>query len=406
MRAPLSCPMVPRHGDGARTASRRVGQRAGQPLGDPRRRQGGDEHGVRAVDGPPLLLVQAHRDLGHVARGRGCRRSGWSGRPAHRHRRRRCPRSTPCPSAWCTAPSAYERSVTGAEHLPGPHVDLDAATRSGRRARARRGRSRPRAPPTWHLTTARRQRRRVRARPARPAPRPNPRPAGRATRAARRRRPPRRRTPGQRACTVAASGSRSAEPARAAHPDDDRSRRAAARRPGAGAWARAAPRPRAATGRGRPRRCRRPAAWARSGTGLRRLPPKAPPLASGDAGAIRPAPAGVRLDVGGLDPGRLQREGPVAPGHLDGVRQRHRAVAALDASAAGPGGADPGGERRVGAELDERTGRRRVVGEAAPAEDHLGSRALEGRPLDLGAPGRQHRVAADRRPARPWPRRY
>ncbi len=136
------------------------------------------------------------------------------------------------------------------------------------------------------------------------------------------------------------------------------------------------------------------------------LPPERAAVGQrGRGGVVGPAPTGVGLDVGGLHPGRLQREGPLAPGHIDGVRQRDRAVAALDAPAAGPGGADPRGQRRVRAELEEGTGRRRVVGEAAAAEDHVGARALEGRPLHLGAPGRQHRDCAGRPPARPWPRR-
>ena len=104
------------------------------------------------------------------------------------------------------------------------------------------------------------------------------------------------------------------------------------------------------------------------------------------------APAGVRLDVGRLDPGRLEREGPVALGHLDRVRQGHRAVATLDPSAPGPGGAEGRGERRIHPELDQRAGRHRVVGEAAPTEDHVGPRRLESRPLELGPPRGQHRI--------------
>ena len=70
-------------------------------------------------------------------------------------------------------------------------------------------------------------------------------------------------------------------------------------------------------------------------------------------------------------------------------------------AAAGPGGAEAGGERSIGAQLDERVGRRRVVGEAASAENHVRARALKGRPFDLGAPRGQHRVP---RLAGGWPR--
>ena len=60
-------------------------------------------------------------------------------------------------------------------------------------------------------------------------------------------------------------------------------------------------------------------------------------------GAAGPAPAGVRLDVGGFDPGRLQRDRPVARrARSTGCDSGHGAVAALDASAAGAGGPDPG----------------------------------------------------------------
>ena len=65
-----------------------------------------------------------------------------------------------------------------------------------------------------------------------------------------------------------------------------RCRRRGARGPGAGAWARAARRPRGATARGRRHRWRRRAPGRRPGTGLWRLPPKAPPLASGRGGAL------------------------------------------------------------------------------------------------------------------------
>ena len=130
MRAPLSPPMVPRHARGARTASRRVGQRAGQPLGDPGRGQRGDEHRVGAVDRPPVLFVEPDRRPRACRARRGCRRSGWSGRPARRHRRRRCPRSTPC-----RAPGAPRRARRSA-------ASPDRGSRRPRR-RPRPGRAAP-----------------------------------------------------------------------------------------------------------------------------------------------------------------------------------------------------------------------------------------------------------------------
>ena len=110
-------------------------------------------------------------------------------------------------------------------------------------------------------------------------------------------------------------------------------------------------------------------------------------------GAAGPAPAGVGLDVGRLDPGGLQRDRPVARRHLDRVRQGDRAVAALDASGGRPSGPDPRGQWCVGTELDERAGRPRVVGEPSAAQDDVGPRALHGPPLDLRSPCRAQRVA-------------
>ena len=52
----------------------------------------------------------------------------------------------------------------------------------------------------------------------------------------------------------------------------------------------------------------------------------------------------------------------------------------------------PAASGRIGAQLDERVGWCRVVGEAAPTEDDVGARALKGRPFDLGAPRGQHRI--------------
>ena len=57
------------------------------------------------------------------------------------------------------------------------------------------------------------------------------------------------------------------------------------------------------------------------------------------------------------------------------------------------GGAHGGGEGGIGTELDQCVRRGGVVGEAGVAEDHAGPRGLEGRPLDLGPPGHEERVA-------------
>ena len=50
--------------------------------------------------------------------------------------------------------------------------------------------------------------------------------------------------------------------------------------------------------------------------------------------------------------------------------QRHRAVAALHAPAAGPGGAESGGDGSVGSQLHQGVGRGRVVGKAAGTQHH------------------------------------
>ena len=57
------------------------------------------------------------------------------------------------------------------------------------------------------------------------------------------------------------------------------------------------------------------------------------------------------------------------------------------------GGPDPGGQWCAGTQLDERTGRPRVVGEPSAAQDDVGPRALHGAPLDLRPPRREQRVA-------------
>ena len=74
--------------------------------------------------------------------------------------------------------------------------------------------------------------------------------------------------------------------------------------------------------------------------------------------------------------------------------ERNRAVPSLDSSATGTG--RPNARRGAGvrAELHQRVGGRRVVGEPGVAEHRLGARGLERRPLQLGAPRREHGVAS------------
>ena len=387
--------------NGARTAARRVGQRAGQPLGDPGRGQRGDEHRVGAVDRPAILLVQPHDDLGHVARGQDAEGAdgqvdGLAG----------------AVDRDALAPHQPERLVHRAERVGAQRHRARGSRRPRRRPR------RGRAPPSSEVR-ARRWRcpRRARVhlgpgpcppvrappprRGARPAPRPSRRRAARAPPGGPATSTSSTSTPGQHARAGAPPAARGRPSPACGRRGRRRCRRDAGRWPAAGAWGRAAPRPRAATAPGRPRPSRRPAPGRGPGTGLRRLPPKAPPLASGEAGRpAGPAPAGVGLDVGRLDPGGLQRERPLARGQRrpDGTGApcccgpgRGRAPA----RAARTDGASGG----VGAELDQRAGRGGVVGEAAVAEDHVGPRGLEGRPLDLGPPGGQAAGRAGRRPA-------
>ena len=90
------------------------------------------------------------------------------------------------------------------------------------------------------------------------------------------------------------------------------------------------------------------------------LAPEGTPVGQrGGRPAARAAPAGIGLHVGRLDPGRLQREGPVAFGDRHRGGQRHRAVASLHPTGGGPGRPQVRGERGVGAELDRGPRRRR-----------------------------------------------
>ncbi len=128
--------------------------------------------------------------------------------------------------------------------------------------------------------------------------------------------------------------------------------------------------------------------------GAAHLPAECAPVAQRRRGPVAgSAPAGVGLDVRGLDPGGLERDRPVTRRHVHRMRQGHRAVTALDASGGGPGGPDPRGQWSVGPQLDERAGRRRVVGEPSTAEHDVGPRALHAAPLHLRSPGGKKRVA-------------
>ena len=303
------------------------------------------------------------------------------------------------PSAWCTAPSAYERSVTG-------HRISPAHTSTSRRPR-------PPSSPSRSATSAL------------PAPgsvtRARPVPAG----------------PGSAATCVergrhlrpagAAQLGRHGRPrhldrldvepgvqrtqARQQRPEVGRARRAA-EADRAGAVGTQAEGERRALGAAPhhvlapPQHPDGPARLVRrspgaGGDGAAPLAPEGPAVGERRGrGTAGPAPAGVGLDVGRFDPGGLEREGPRAGGQLHRVREGHRAVAALDAAAPGARRAHGGGQRGVGAELDQGAGRGGVVGEAGVAEDDVGTRGLEGGALRLGPPRRQERVAgAGNRPA-------
>ena len=280
----MACSSQPPDGatsrNGARTAARRVGQRAGRPSAIQPRPERGDEHGVGPVHRPALLLVEPDDDLGHVAGGQDA--EGADGevdrlagvvdgdalaphqpeRLVHRAQRVRAQRRG---AQDLAGPDVH----LDAAPLPVPEVDLDAgAAGAGQRdvgpARARRGgRSLEHLPGRQRLGPARaaqlgRHRwpgdldlldvhpraerghpRRQGARSAEPcvvATRRMPVPSGRSARASGGRLGPRRTTSSRRHRTRTASPVSSA-----------RSR-------------------------------------ARAGTGLRALPPKAPPLASGGAG--------------------------------------------------------------------------------------------------------------------------
>ncbi len=233
------------------------------------------------------------------------------------------------------------------DDLAGPHVDLDPPTRPAIAMEFDAGRARTGNVDERLAVRPRRGRDqwRPRARPAPRAPRPSPRRAGPRTRAARRRRPFRSPRPG----SMSALGPpvvRGRPNAPCARHGRARSRRDGVRRRGADAWARGAPRLHAATARGR---LRRSASASFRASVRHRAAALAPERAAVRQRRGRDAagagPTRVRLDVRRLEPGCLESEGPVTVGHLDRMRQRHRAVPALHAATPGPGGAQARGER-------------------------------------------------------------
>ena len=167
--------------------------------------------------------------------------------------------------------------------------------------------------------------------PAARRPRPSRRPAGRTTSAGRPRRPPR---PRGRARPRDRCGD-----ARGAHdPHDAGAVGARRRRRSAGAWGRAARRPR---GRAAPAPAGRArSASSRAAAGRRRVDLAAERAAVGqrrDRLAAGLAPRGVGLEVGRLDPRRAQGDGPVAGGQLERRARLGRRAPALHLAGRAPG---------------------------------------------------------------------
>ena len=293
------------------------GPRRRQPVGQPGAAATAAKTASDPLTGRPVVGgAGRHRRPAACPGPAGSRTSGWSGRAAPRRRRRRCPRSAPSPRAWWTAPDAVGAQHHLVEHLAG----LDRPRRSSRRRR-QRATARPpagaddldghvaRAPAPGRPSAAGRRR------PAR-RPRPTPRPAGRRRPAARRRRPARGRARAPPRATAGHHGATGPGRPVGRHADpQDAGPVGVARRAATGGRLG----PRRTTSSRRPEHpdrragARRPGAGRRSATGECSLPPKAPPLAQRRGRlAAGPAPRGVGLDVGRLDPGGLQGEGPVA----------------------------------------------------------------------------------------------
>ena len=126
---------------------------------------------------------------------------------------------------------------------------------------------------------------------------------------------------------------------------------------------------------GRP--CSSASRRATSPTSLVTLPPKAPPLASAVAGSPPGhAPRRVGLEVAGLHPRRAQRARPLPGRQLDRPTQRGRGPPALHLAGRGAGLGERLPDHPLAADRshrDEGVERRGVVGEAAPAQRHLGA---------------------------------
>ena len=354
-----------------------------QPISDPRRGQRGGEHGVGAVDRPAVLFVEPHLDLGHVTCGEDAEGAD-----------RQVDRFPGLVDGDAFAPHHAERLVHSAERVraqghrteerTGPDIDLGPAPRP--RAEIERD---PRAPRSRHgqvdRATARLRRRRGERRLCREhfgPPRTTQRRRHRWTDdvdhldvdggAARPQHAPH--------CVQVAGG--------VGAPDPHQARAVGAknhcqRRPlGPAPHHVLAP----------PEHAHRVAGLGGqlSGVGGHRavaLAPESAAVGQRRGGRVAgTAPARIGLDVGRFDPRCLEREGPVAHGHLHRVGQGDGAVASLHAPCAGPRGAEVRGERRIRPELDQCTPWRRVVGEATASEHHVGTRGLEGRSFDLGPP--------------------
>ena len=391
MAAPLNQPDGATSREGARTAARRVGQRSGVPSATQAAARVATNTASEPFTGHPSVRVEPDGDLGHVAGGQDPERTDGQvdrlagavdGDALAPHQPERLVHRPECVGAQrhrAQRPRRPTRRPRRGPAAPSVEADLDAGP-ARRRARAtcaprpgaRRGGRAPRAT----------------ARAASTSAQPAPRELGRHRRpgnvdhldvhpGAQRRHPRQRRAPGRPSPPCDRRGPRPVPSGRSA--------RASGGRFGPAPHdVLAAPQdPHGLTAP------RRPARGRCAGTGLRALPPKAPPLASGEAGrAAGPAPTGVGLDVGGLHPGRLQRERPLAR-----RAARRGATGAPCCCVPGRGRRPPwrrGGSRataRVGTQLDQRAGRRGVVGEASAAEHDVGPRDLERRALDLGPPG-------------------
>ena len=205
-------------------------------------------------------------------------------------------------AAWCAAPMQYDRSATSSNGSP-------ASTRTAMPSSVQ---PRPGGPAAagWVIGPTQAPASAGPGWRAGRSPPPTPRPGPWSTWAVRRRRPPppRARAPRRgwrRRCRRCGRRGRR------------RSRRRAGRQPAAGAWRRAGPCPPGCGGRVPPCRARRRGRGRLRGRGVG-LGAEGPAVAGrARRHPARLAPGRIGLEVGGLDPGRLQGERPVAVGHGD-----------------------------------------------------------------------------------------